>query len=152
VIGTTTLCVGKLGNTAERCGENENSYKQHSLIPQLHYEKWTPLLSAPPRDNTETAELNSHHRPKGFPINISPITYHHCNSATIRYINVQNNSKQSRIWGSHSGGYEQSCPLGYIVVLCAESQPTFWRNTSPLSSRNEAGSIATCFTMVYCLT
>jgi hypothetical protein len=36
-----------------------------------------------------------------------------------------------RIWGSHSGGYEEFCLLGY--VLSVESQLTFRRNISPPS-------------------
>jgi hypothetical protein len=39
-----------------------------------------------------------------------------------------------RIWGSHGGGYEEYYLLGYNAVYTVESQPTFRRNISPLSS------------------
>jgi hypothetical protein len=39
-----------------------------------------------------------------------------------------------RIWGSHSGGYEEYRLLGYNAVWSKERQPTFRRNISPPSS------------------
>jgi hypothetical protein len=33
-----------------------------------------------------------------------------------------------RIRGSHSGGYEEFCLLGYNVVKSTDSWPTFWKN------------------------
>jgi hypothetical protein len=39
-----------------------------------------------------------------------------------------------RIWGSHSGGYEEYCLLGYNAMYSVESQLTFRRNISPPSS------------------
>jgi hypothetical protein len=39
-----------------------------------------------------------------------------------------------RIWGSHSGGYEEYHHLGYNAVQSVDSQPTFRRNISPPSS------------------
>jgi hypothetical protein len=42
--------------------------------------------------------------------------------------------KSCRIWGSHSGGYENFYLLGYNTVQSIESQPTFRMNTSPSSS------------------
>jgi hypothetical protein len=38
----------------------------------------------------------------------------------------------SRIWGFHSGGYEECHLLGYDAVQSVELQPTFRRNLSPL--------------------
>jgi hypothetical protein len=57
-------------------------------------------------------------------------------------------NKYCKIWGSHSGGYEEFYLPGYVTES-AESWPTFWRNISPPSSgskvsqarnQHEAGS------------
>jgi hypothetical protein len=44
------------------------------------------------------------------------------------------NNVTIRIWGSHSGGYEEYHILGYNVVQSVESQPKFRRNISLPSS------------------
>jgi hypothetical protein len=42
--------------------------------------------------------------------------------------------KLCRIWGSHSGDYEEYYLLGYSTVEIVGTQPTFLRNMSPPSS------------------
>jgi hypothetical protein len=39
--------------------------------------------------------------------------------------------------GSHSGGYEESCLLGYNAMYCVERQPTFRLKILPPSSGSE---------------
>jgi hypothetical protein len=51
-----------------------------------------------------------------------------------------NSYQQCRIWGFHSGGYEEYHLLGYDAVQSVELQPTFRRNISPPSSRSKKAS------------
>jgi hypothetical protein len=44
--------------------------------------------------------------------------------------NIGNQQRICRVWGSHSGHYEQLDPLGYNAVYSVENQPTFRRNVS----------------------
>jgi hypothetical protein len=43
----------------------------------------------------------------------------------------------TRIWGSHSGDYQQFCFLAYNAVYYVESQQTFRRNMTPPPSRSK---------------
>jgi hypothetical protein len=58
---------------------------------------------------------------------------------------------QCRIWGSHSGSYEEYYLVGYNAVQSIESQLTFRRNMWPLSSRcKNKPSKKPAFTLVSC--
>jgi hypothetical protein len=46
-----------------------------------------------------------------------------------------------RILGSHSGGFEGFCLLGYNAVYSVESQSMFRRNISPPSSGSKSKAI-----------
>jgi hypothetical protein len=62
-------------------------------------------------------------------------TWVHFRRATQCYIPEDRNLEQiCRIWGSHSGDYEEFYLLGYNAVSSVGSQPTFRMNMSPLSS------------------
>jgi hypothetical protein len=55
------------------------------------------------------------------------------------------------IWGSHSSGYEEFYLLGHYTLQSSDSQPTFQRKISPLSSgtRNNMPSTL-CFLLASC--
>jgi hypothetical protein len=57
----------------------------------------------------------------------------HCSSqvAVNKELNI------CRIWGSHTGGYEEYHLPGYNAVWAVECQPTFRRNMSPSSSESK---------------
>jgi hypothetical protein len=82
--------------------------------------------------------------------------------ATTSVFAVQIKTSQAKgrlYWGSHCGGYEEFCLLGYNAVWPSVSRPTIRGNMSPPSSglnnkpSNKSGStlLAACFMLVSCL-
>jgi hypothetical protein len=126
--GRTELCL----KSAERGKEGVFSHWARGVVEnhiQLMVSTVVVLTTVP-------VEL----RVANFNLRFEPLCCVHChkwmrgNRSEAEVTELRNSYNIYRMWGSHSGGYEQNYLLGYNAVWSVESQPTLRRNISPPSS------------------
>jgi hypothetical protein len=109
------------------------------------------MTSLPERTSNETTvpsivALLSNGCKQAFPlltVDLQRARHNNLKQCGSRNTTRSKHTRDCRIWGPHSGGYESYYLLGYNAVSSVESKPKFRRNISPPPSGSTL--LATCF-------